>query len=75
MRTIPIQAKLFWPEFVSKSNFDAEWSQWLKLGLFVEGRRRGGDPEWVNRNLPFSSQENKGGQERLRILTIKVLQE
>ena len=37
VRNIPIQAKLFWPEFISKSNFDAEWSQWFKLGLFVGG--------------------------------------
>lgn len=27
----------------------------------------GGDPEWVNRNLLFSSQENKGGLQRIRI--------
>jgi len=67
VRTIPIQAKLFWPEFISKSNFDAEWSQLFKLGLFVGGRRREGDPEWVNKNLLFSSQENKGGLQRIRI--------
>jgi hypothetical protein len=67
VRTIPIQAKLFWPEVISKSNFDAEWSQWFKLWLFVGGRRREGDPEWVNKNLLFSSQENKGGLQRIRI--------
>jgi hypothetical protein len=46
-----------------------------QIGAFCGVTEKGGDLEWLNRNLPFSSQENRGGQERIRILTIKVLQE